>query len=500
MRSTPRVFLTGATGLLGRYLLRDLLLEGEQVAVLVRDTRAGKAAERVAEIISFWSDQLGRQLPSPLILSGDVRLPNLGLDATDRRHAASCERVLHSAASLTFRRSADGEPFATNVEGTRKLLDLCRALGIAEFHHVSTAFVSGETTDLVLEDDLDRERCFNNVYEQSKWEAEQLIRATPGIRATFYRPSIILGDSRTGYTSTYHGMYRFVELAARLAEPPAPTGVRSATPRRLNMRLPFTGDEPRNLVSVDWVAQAIVRLLRRPASHGRIYHLTSPAPVPARLPKEVAETVMNVEGVQFAGADVFANPSPLEQLFLDYLEEYWTYFGGDPQFDNRNLAAALPDLPPVVIDRPLLVRFIEFGAADQWGKKRRGRPAASRPQRFNCRRYLEEEFPAAARRSSVVRPVDLNVEVALDIRGAGGGEWTLGWVDGELAFVRPSLEKQVAVVYRTDPATFSDIVLRRRTLADAFLAQLIEIEGDIDKALKLAALLDQFFAESTDET
>ena len=500
MRSLSRVLLTGATGLLGRYLLRDLLLEGEQVAVLVRDTRAGKAPERIAEIISFWSEQLGRQLPHPQVLNGDVRYPNLGLDPTDRQHVATCTRVLHSAASLTFRRSADGDPFATNVDGTRNLLELCKASGIAEFHHVSTAFVSGETTDLVLEDDLDRERCFNNVYEQSKWEAEQMIRGTPGLHATFYRPSIILGDSRTGYTSTYHGIYRFVELAARMAEPPVPSGVRSKTPRRLNMRLPFTGNEPRNLVAVDWVSQAIVRLLLRPTAHGRVYHLTSPEPVPARLPKEVGETVMNVEGVLFAGAEVFANPSPLEQLFLDYLEEYWTYLGGDPRFDNRNLISALPDLPPVVIDRALLVRLIEFGAADQWGKKRRGRPTATQSRQFNCRRYLEEEFPAAARLSSVSRAEGLSVHVALDISGAGGGEWTLGWDDGELAFVRRGLEKQAAVVFRTDPTTFSDVVRRQRTLADAFFNQLIEIEGDMDKALKLAGLLDRFFTESVDKS
>src|SRR5207249_731217 len=98
----PRILLTGATGLLGRYLLRDLLLEGERVAVLARDSRSMSAVERIAEIVAFWSEHLGRRLPQPLVVTGDVRSNHLGLAESDLARLADCELVLHSAASLTF--------------------------------------------------------------------------------------------------------------------------------------------------------------------------------------------------------------------------------------------------------------------------------------------------------------------------------------------------------------------------------------------------------------
>ena len=179
-RRARGVLLTGATGLLGRYLLRDLLRAGDRVAVLAREAQGKSAAERVRELIDFWSDAVGRRLPEPVVLCGDVRAAGLGLTASDRRWLANgCNTVVHAAASLAFRASPDGEPWVTNVEGTRNLLNLCGRLSLMEFHHVSTAFVCGEATGPVLEDDRRPPGHFRNPYERSKWEAERLVRATP---------------------------------------------------------------------------------------------------------------------------------------------------------------------------------------------------------------------------------------------------------------------------------------------------------------------------------
>lgn len=488
-RTGEGILLTGATGLLGRYLLRDLLLAGYPVTVLAREAAGVRAAERIGELLDFWSESLGRRLPEPAVVCGDLRAENLGLTASGRsRLALHCHRVIHAAASLAFRPSPDGEPWATNVAGTRHLLACCRNLGIFEFHHVSTAFVCGETAEPIHEDDGERKRRFRNVYEQSKAEAETQVRAAAGIQATIYRPSIIVGDSCTGYTSNYHGLYRFLSLAARLAEAP------SGSMRRLELRLPLTGDEPRNLVPVDWVSQAIVQLLGRPTWHGRVFHLTAPQPVAAKLIKEVGEEVLKIDGVRFGGPEAFATQTPLEQFFLDRVQEYWPYLHGDPVFDRRNVEAALPDLPAVVIDRSLLTRLMQFAAADRWGQGQRRPARPGRRRQLDCRHYVEQVFPAAARRSPLGRAAELNVVVALDVRGEGGGQWTLGWVDGNLEFIRCGLES-ADVLYRTDPATFEDVVGRQRSPQTAFGDRLIEIEGNVETALKLAVLFDTFLAD-----
>ena len=112
----------------------------------------------------------------------------------------------------------------TNVGGTAALLDLCRRIGLPRFHLVSTAFVCGRCRGRICEEDLDLGQEFHNPYEQSKFEAERLVRQADGIEPTIYRPAVIVGDSRTGQTSTFTGLYRVLEMAVRLAEPPGPAG------------------------------------------------------------------------------------------------------------------------------------------------------------------------------------------------------------------------------------------------------------------------------------
>jgi thioester reductase-like protein len=484
---SDHVLLTGATGFLGRYLLRDLLAAGRPVAVLVRDARGRSAGERVGDLVAFCREWLGRELPRPVLVRGDLSLPDLGVGAADRawlsRH---CPTVLHAAACVTLQGTPRGEPWKTNVDGTERLLRFCRASGISDLHHVSTAFVCGRRTGVIQENDRVVPAGFHNQYEQSKFEGERRLRSAAGLRLTVYRPSVIVGDSVTGHTSTYHGIYRFLELGDRLAE-------RDAGGRRvLPLRLPFAADELRNLVPVDWVARAIVRILLLPEWHGRTYHLTSPEPVPARLLKEVAEEVLGIEGVGWAAEGRPAPASELEQTFREHLQEYWPYLGDDPEFDRTNTSAALPDLPCPRIDRELLARLIRFGAADRWGRARRGKSRGS--ARLDCARYVEQFFPESVARSVLSRlPVD--VTLGLDVRGAGGGRWTLRLRPGEPVEVRRGATSAAPIVYRLSPETFEAIVRGRETPQEAFFGRRIEVLGDVEKALKLAVLFGEFVRE-----
>jgi nucleoside-diphosphate-sugar epimerase len=494
------VLLTGATGFLGRYLLRDLLASGRRVAVLVRDGGALSAEERVRQLMSRWGDEQHDRPANPVVLAGDVCAPGLGLSIADRIWVARhCARVVHAAADVALRRTLLSDPWQTNVEGTQRLLELCANLGIGELHHVSTAFVCGDRAGPVREDELDQGQAFHNDYERSKFEAERRVRAARNIHATVYRPSVIVGDSCTGYTSGYHGFYRFLELGWRLATPPpppAPAG--SSVPaagvpgrRVLPLRLPFTGDEPRNLVPVDWVARAIVGLVSQPQWHGRTYHLTARTPVLARDIREVAEEVLGIDGVRWAEPGSAEAPTRLEEVFREQLGEYWPYLSGDPEFDCRNTLAALPRLPVPHVNRAVLSRLILFAVANRWGRPDRERPRDGAGA--DCSRYVEQFFPESARRSSLAR-VPLDVTVGLEVAGRGGGYWTCRWVGGEPT-VRRGLVPGADVVYRTDLATFDAVVRGRQTPQEAFFARRIEIEGDIEKGLKLAALFGQLVKE-----
>jgi nucleoside-diphosphate-sugar epimerase/predicted lipid carrier protein YhbT len=500
MSARAGVLLTGATGLLGRYLLRDLLTAGRPVVVLARDRPGRSAEDRIAELVAVWSEAAGRPLPRPVVLAGELGPGGPGLTAADRhwlgRH---CRAVVHAAASIAFRQAPDGEPWRTNVDGTSTLLRLCQEAGLAEWHQVSTAFVCGRRTGTICEEELDCGQDFHNPYERTKLEAEQLLREASGLRLTVYRPAILVGDSRTGHTSSYDGLYRFLGLAARLAEAASPSAGRAPGTRRpFPLRLPLGGDEPGNLVPVDWAAQAVGDLLRRPVWHGRTFHLVARAPVRARLVLEVATEELRLEGVELVGPAGVPDPSRLEEVFQEGLADYWPYLAGSPAFADTNTARALPHLPPPPVDEPLLRRLIRFAIADGWGRGARptARAAPLPSTDSPCAEYIEQTFPRQARQSGLARAAELNARVGFDIRGPGGGQWSYRWERGELTSVRRGLDGQAEVTYHMDPATFQDVIGGRQTPQQAFFERRVRITGNLEAALKLAVLFSRFLVEN----
>jgi len=493
MPGRQTILLTGATGFLGQYLLSDLLLRGCSVAVLVRDSRQTSASERIAEVLDYWSERLGHKLPAPTILAGDLGLDDLGFTPADRHYLArECCAIIHSAATVSFRESPGGEPWQTNVHGLQRLLHACLSAGLTEWHHISTAFVCGRRTGQILEEELDQGQTFHNCYEESKFQGEKLLRNTPALKTTFYRPSVIVGDSQTGHTTSYTGLYRFLEMAARLSAIHA-----AESDAHLPLRLPLSGAETWNLVTVDWVSQAIVELFLRPECHGQTYHLVSPAPISTKFLRDVGAKELGMEGVEFAGTSKLAHPSRLEELFFAGIEEYWPYLNGNPKFSIKNTSACLPHLTHPVFDRPLLERLIRFAVAHRWGrltKPAKAAPAAAASS--ICARYMEEVFPEKARQSPLTREANLNLCVAIVLTGPGGGQWTWRWVDGKMIGVSSGRVAHADVVYQSDTATFEKLIQGAITAQDAFLEERITISGNLEIGLEVAVLFGQFLAEA----
>jgi thioester reductase-like protein len=498
MSATQGIFLTGATGLLGRYLLRDLLASERPVGVLVRDSSSSSAEERLAELQGFCEESLRRSLPRPMLIRGDLRSPGpgLGLGRVERdwlaRHARA---VIHSAAYVSYQPTPDGEPWQTNVLGTHRLLELCQSLGITQIHHLSTAFVCGDRRGLVREDELDCGGGSKNAYERSKFAAEELVRQFPGIQATIYRPSVIVGDSRTGYTCTYHHFYRFLELAVRLSD-------RSSSMRqRVSLRLPLTGAETQNFVPVDWVARALLALMDRPRWHGRTYHLAAWESVRLDEIKNILAELLPLEGVEWVGLAGLPDPTPMEQLVLEEFQDYRGYLYSNLEFDCRNTRQTLPDLPPSRFDRELVARLLKFAQDDNWGRQR-GRaspslpPAGGRPS--ECAHYLECVLPEKVQHSPLARALPHDFRFALDIRGEDGGQWSFRCGGEEILSVQRDLDAVYEVIYHIHSETFVRLIRGQESAQKAFLDGKIEIEGDMEKALLLAMFIEQFLSESSE--
>ena len=261
------IFLTGATGLLGSYILHNLLMRNENVAVLVRPGRKETAEHRISKILSHWRKELGGVVPMPKVFSGDLSEPGRLEELYGR-----CKSVIHCAASLTFYGAQGEEPWASNVDGTKRILDFCDAAGVPDMHYVSTAYVAGSSR-IFSEQDLDIGQELRNDYEKSKFEAEKIVRSADFLkRLTVYRPSIVVGDSATGYTTTFHGFYAVLKLAHTMVSR-LPMG--STSGRNLLTALGMNGSERKNFVPVDWVTDVFDHIFTHPELHGQTYHLTT---------------------------------------------------------------------------------------------------------------------------------------------------------------------------------------------------------------------------------
>ena len=425
--SRQYVLLTGATGLLGSYLMRDLFLQGCHLAVVVRPNKRMTVEQRIETILQRWESELEQTLPRPIILTGDVCQPNLGLSAEDilwvREH---CDSIIHSAAVLQFNgASRSDEPWRTNVGGTQNVLQLAKLAEIKEFHYVSTAYVCGKREDKVFENELDCQQEFRNDYERSKFESETLVRSAKWLESTtIYRPAVIVGDSQSGYTSTYHGLFLYLRLLATLV----PQQRRNSkgvieTP----IQLPLDGDEPRNLVPVDWVSQVISHLYCNQAAHGQTFHLSPDQGLTARNVIDYCYEYFNSSGVEFCGKGAERQGgqpqggTDFAETYFENVSIYESYETSDPEFDKTNVNRWASQLPCPVIDKAMVLLFMEFGKVNRWGKQRDTVPVVDR--------WFESQLADVAKSASKVlrnltaRSNQRLLKFGLDIHGPGGGQW-----------------------------------------------------------------------------
>ncbi len=352
------ILLTGATGLLGRYLLRDLLSANVSVVALVRSTRKQSAAERVELLMRSWEHMLGRDLPRPVVLEGDISQSNLGLDdASVEWVAENCDAMLHNAASLVFQSTdSKSEPWRSNVAGMQNVLDLCQKTGIRDFHDVSTAYVCGLRNGTVLESELDVGQELGNDYERSKVQAEKLVLSADFLAPpTIYRPSIIVGDSSTGFTTTFHGFYAALQLAKTLVEAQRAKGAHVVNADTI--RLTLDGNESMNFVPVDWVSAVMIHIVTSPEHHGKTYHLTPSQPVTSRTVHDVLQESLDFGTASFDGPGKLEDPTEVERLFYEHIRVYDSYWRDDPIFDRTNTLRAAPHLPCPAVNKEMLLRL-----------------------------------------------------------------------------------------------------------------------------------------------
>ncbi|HWA98181.1 MAG TPA: SDR family oxidoreductase [Pirellulales bacterium] len=450
--------LTGATGLLGSFMLRDALLAELPVVVTVRARNRGEARNRVEIHLQEFERQLGRTLPRPVVYAGNLSQQGLGL-AVDEIDwlSAHVESVIHSAASLSFTATAEGEPWATNVAGTWNLLALCRRFGAVDFHHVSTAYVCGLRHDTVRESELTIGQQFANPYEASKVLAERMVNDAAWLRSkTIHRPSIIVGDSQTGFSSTFHGFYRPLQLSDVLAR-----GRGQGAPRLVTM-LGLRGDERKNFVPVDWVSKALLHIVQNPKHFNRVYHWTNPVPATVEMLEAAIAAAMG------DGPSPADQPAPAaDAQFLVGMDVYRSYLRDDPSFDRSNTESAAGHLPCPVMNTERLAFLARTAVAAGFQPPRE--PLV--PQTVDWHALFEQRLatPTNRRQSAVTSKLNLQ------LTGPWGGSWHLEFGSPGTCSSREGLLSNPDGEIRLSTATLEAILDGRWSIAAAIHAGLVFI-------------------------
>jgi thioester reductase-like protein len=361
------ILLTGATGFVGMALLARLLAGGHEVHCLVRAADDDDAQARLRAVLNrVQAPSTGRTVA----VAGDLTAPRLGLGDRHDELATRVGSVIHSAASVAFDLPLD-EARAINVEGTRRVLDFAAAVpDLERVTCVSTAYVAGDRRGTVYEDDHSPAR-FRNSYEQSKHEAEALVRQSD-LPWTIVRPSIVVGESTTGWTASFNVLY-------------GPLRAFSAGAYRV---IPARRRSPVDVVSVDYVADAVAALAAHPEATGGTFHLTA-----GDRASSVAEIMDLTTGLVDRRAPRTVPPrayrrllhpfvlrwaAPAERRLLERSEIYFPYFAMRLRFDDARSRSLLE--PMGIAPAPLgdyFGRLIEFARAARWGRQPLDRAAAA---------------------------------------------------------------------------------------------------------------------------
>jgi len=329
------IFITGGTGFLGSLLINEVLASSnDMVHVLVRDKFAAFGKNRIISAIEKLNDgtKLDEKKRNRIqAYTGDITRKNLGLNrGAIQELTITLDSIIHSAA-VTDLNLPLKQARLVNVTGTQNVLDfalLCKEKGsLRKLNHVSTAYIAGDQKCIFKESDFHMGQVFNNTYEQSKYEAEKLVRVyrDKGLDIDIFRPAIMLGRYRDGMTTSFKMFYQPLHFFSR----------------EIFDKIPAREHSKANMINIDIAAKAILLISKQPKSKNMTYHIVSP-----KMPN--LDYLLNIgseyfgfikpELVKFEEINVHKEYSFIKEKLISPYIPYMNYL---TEFDMKNTKAAL---------------------------------------------------------------------------------------------------------------------------------------------------------------
>lgn len=347
MGEEKNILITGVTGNLGGQLLKLLLTDRTKktnLFLLVRAENKNHAKKRVSDLFQRVFPKHHKKFlnnKNIKILVGDITKEDFGLRLSDYISLAKNIDIIYHVAALTRFYDPISQLRKVNVIGTRRILDLVSGShNQVDLHYISTAFVAGNCKGKFRESDFDVGQDFNNPYERSKFEAEGIVRKFSGNnrRVKIYRPSIVVGEYRSGVISEFQMFYQPLYLLTQ----------------EIFEEIPISNSTVLNLVPVDIAAKMIYTLSNHRASvDTNTYHIVSPNALKILEIINLAAKYFNFKQPRLAKKIKFKSTA-LGRLYEEPIKPFLKYFTFRARFQCQETINELKKLnfsPPVIDDR-----------------------------------------------------------------------------------------------------------------------------------------------------
>ena len=333
-----KVLITGITGLVGSAFAVDALKRDDKLHFLAiargKDDISAKNRvidtikeqcefEDVPELAEGLIDRIG-------VLEGDISDP---LHLAMSPLLQGVEAIFHCAADVNLGLDSEGQTFNVNYNGTKALLKMAAELKVESFHYVSTAYVAGKASGLIIEGPSPAEG-WNNAYEHSKFESEKMVRNS-GIPYTIYRPSVIVGRRKDGRIRKPLALYFILEFLAVIKERLcAKTHQEPSDIIDMNLRMQTYPSEALFFVPIDYVTEVTTDLFFMPCEN-KTYHITGNSPISIKGLEHAIAVTLKVKNVRVE--EHTPDMSMDEKLLHRFLGEFLPYFGSKAIFDVSNI-------------------------------------------------------------------------------------------------------------------------------------------------------------------
>ena len=366
----------------------ELLRRGFGVVLLARPRNHLTARARIDRLLDWFGLALGdREKLS--VLEGQLDEPDLGIERSRYEDVAgSVDEIVHCASSTSFSERKRAEIEKTNVFDLSAVLDFAARGRCSFFHHVSTAYVAGKRSGACAEELVDT-REFTNPYEETKYRGERIVKERcerEGIGLNMYRPSIVYGDSRTGRTLRFDGVYYPVkavsffknvyekDIAERGGRRAREMGVEIDAQGRmcLPLRVPAAPFGGINLIPIDFFLEAFMAIMEEGAG-GQVFHIVNTRLTTIEDLAAWTGRFFDIGGIRTARPEEFAKTpkNALELLFDRSIEAYDPYMKDTRVFESARTGEILErrGIACPAFDEKIFSTCMRYAVEVDWGTR-----------------------------------------------------------------------------------------------------------------------------------